>query len=111
MNKWIGYWVLVLIFGSGFLFLNVASSGFSALELTAIRLIVATTILNIVLLLSGGRLPWHWPQIRALGLLGIINYSIPFTLLAWAQQQGVDSGLTGVLTALNPLFTLILAHY
>lgn len=110
MGKWAGYWTLVLIFGSGFLFINIASDQMQPLELTALRMTVATIILMTITVISGKRLPTQPRRWVPLLLLGVINYTIPFTLITWAQQQGVDSGLSGVLIATNPLFTLLIAH-
>jgi drug/metabolite transporter (DMT)-like permease len=111
MAKWIGYWSLTLIFGSGFLFINIASDQVAPIELTAARMVIATAILNVILWLRGQRIPSEGGTLRALAILGIINYAAPFTLIAWAQQQGVSSGLSGVLVATNPIFTLLIAHF
>lgn len=111
MAKWLGYFTLALIFGSGFLFINIASKEVTAFELTAARMVISASVLFTLLKLTGQHLPRHWPQLRGLILLGFINYTIPFTLLTLGQQRGVNSGLSGVLAATNPLFTVVIAHF
>jgi drug/metabolite transporter (DMT)-like permease len=111
MGKWISYWIVTLIFGSGFLLINIASKQVTALELTVMRTCIAAGVLYVLMRANGLSLPQDYRSKRALFILGIINYTIPFTLLAWAQQQGVNSGLSGVLIAMNPLFTASLAHF
>jgi len=43
-------------------------------------------------------------------LLGLIGNALPFALISWGQIR-VDSGLTGILMGVIPLFTLALAHF
>jgi drug/metabolite transporter (DMT)-like permease len=52
----------------------------------------------------GGRL---WLFFFLIALFGNV---IPFVLIAWGQQT-IDSGLAGILMAVMPLFTLVLAHF
>ena len=48
-----------------------------------------------------------WPRITVLSLTGNI---IPFSLIAWAEQS-VPSAEVGILMALMPIATLLLAHW
>ena len=43
-----------------------------------------------------------------MGVGGILITSLPFTLIAWGQQQ-IDSGLSGVLNATTAIFGTLLA--
>ena len=42
-------------------------------------------------------------------IIGITNTAIPFSLISWGETR-IDSGLTGLLTATVPLFTILLSH-
>ena len=42
--------------------------------------------------------------------IAVLGNIVPFNLIAWGQQT-VDSGLAGILMAVMPLFTLVLAHF
>lgn len=111
MLKWIAFVTLVLIYGSGFMFISVAVEQLTPLELTSIRFLCASILLLIALYASGGRFPADWKGARDLAMIGLLNNTVPFLLVAWAQTQGVASGLTGVLIATNPLFTVVMAHF
>src|SRR5258707_11166565 len=41
--------------------------------------------------------------------MGLLNNAIPFALINWGQTQ-IDSGLSAILNATTPLFTVLLAH-
>jgi drug/metabolite transporter (DMT)-like permease len=43
-------------------------------------------------------------------LIALIGNVVPFSLISWGQQY-IDSGLAGLLMAVMPLFTLVIAHY
>ncbi|MEQ8676954.1 MAG: EamA family transporter [Aggregatilineales bacterium] len=111
MLKWIAFFALFLIYGSGFMFISVAVEQLTPLELTSIRFLFGSILLLIALYATGGRFPSDWHGLRDLTMVGLLNNTVPFLLVAWAQTQGVASGLTGVLIATNPLFTVVMAHF
>ena len=111
MLKWIAFFALFLIYGSGFMFISVAVEQLTPLELTSIRFLFGSILLLIALYVTGGRFPSDWHGLRDLAMVGLLNNTVPFLLVAWAQTQGVASGLTGVLIATNPLFTVVMAHF
>jgi drug/metabolite transporter (DMT)-like permease len=43
-------------------------------------------------------------------LFGFVGNLLPFFLIAWGQQT-IDSGLAGMIMAIMPLITMLLAHY
>jgi drug/metabolite transporter (DMT)-like permease len=111
LKKWFAFGTLCLIFGSGFMFIDIAVRQVTALELTVFRLSVGTTAMLLVVYFSGLRIPRSWPAVRGLIIVGLAHNTFPFLMVAWAQSQGLGSGLAGVLIATNPLFTLIVAHF
>ena len=111
MTKWLAFWVLVLIYGSGFMFIDIALDQISPIHMNTIRFVVGASFLVVILYARGGRIPTDWQTLKPLIIIGIMNNTVPFLLVAWAQLKGVDSGLTGVLIATNPLFALVLAHF
>jgi drug/metabolite transporter (DMT)-like permease len=56
----------------------------------------------------------QWPRGTRLWiffiLIAVIGNVVPFSLISWGQQY-IDSGLAGLLMAVMPLFTLVLAHF
>ena len=88
---------------------KVAVSAIPPSIVVAGRLGIAAVLLFGALIIAGRRLPgWgrHWLFFIAMALIG---NCIPFWLISWGQQ-GIDSGLAGILMAVMPLTTLVLAH-
>jgi drug/metabolite transporter (DMT)-like permease len=112
MNKqaWAAFWLLTLIWGSSFLLMRVGVREIPPAQLTLIRVGIAAIGTNAVLLLTKRRYPTDWKTIRALIIIGIGNSAVPFTLLAWGEKT-VESGLTAVIQAITPVFTMIIAHF
>lgn len=100
---------LVAMWGSSFMLTKVAVSALSPSSVVAGRLVIAAVILGIAGLVLGRRLPGsgrHWLFFVAMAVMG---NCLPFWLISWGQQ-GIDSGIAGILMAVMPLSTLLLAH-
>jgi drug/metabolite transporter (DMT)-like permease len=101
---------LVAMWGSAFLFTKVAVSALPPETVVAGRLAIAAIGLTALLLALGKALPRGrrlWLFFLALAVLG---NALPFWLISWGQQR-IDSGLAGILMAIMPLTTLVLAHF
>ncbi len=106
---WILLLALVAMWGSSFMLTKVAVSALSPSSVVAGRVVIATVILGIAMVFLGRRLPrWgrHWVFFIAMAVMG---NCLPFWLISWGQR-GIDSGLAGILMAVMPLATLVLAH-
>lgn len=75
----------------------------------AVRLAIAAAVLLVIMVISGHRFPPWGPIWWALAASAIFGHTLPFSLLAWAQQS-IDAGLAAILMATMPLFTLLLAQ-
>lgn len=109
LSDWLLLGVLGLIWGNAFVFTKAALVSIPPLTIVAGRLVVATIVL--LGLVKGAGIPVPrdsrvWQSIVAMALLGT---ALPFFLITWGQD-GIDSGLAGVLMAVMPLATLLLAH-
>ena len=105
---------LVAMWGSSFMFIKLGVASVPTSTLVAARLILGALILLVVVYLRGSRLPplgrgrWRvWGNYLILALLG---NCIPFTTITWGQQR-TDSALAGILMAVMPLATMLLAHF
>ncbi len=99
--------VLSAIWGSSFLFIKL---GVDALEPSVVvlgRLVVGTCVLLPLLRGRGGLAPLRGYLIP-LVVLGTLNNAVPFWLLGFAETR-LDSGLTAVIQAAAPIFTVLLA--
>ncbi len=107
---WLGLIALVIMFGSAFMFTKLAVQEFSPAIVAAGRIIIAAIILLLIALLrkeSFGFLRNTWLLIIALAITGDC---LPFYLISWGQQT-VDSSIAGILMAVMPLTTIVLAHF
>lgn len=100
---------LVAMWGSSFMFIKLGVATVPTSTLVAARLVLGALILIVVVYLRGSRLPplgKVWVYYTILALLG---NCIPFTSITWGQQR-TDSALAGILMAVMPLATMVLAH-
>ena len=102
---------LGIVWGSTFLFIELALQGITPLWLTSARIVFATAITSIIWLIRGGKLfltkETAWLR---LGIIGIISTALPFQLISWGQQY-VTSSFAGLAMASMPLFVLPLAYF
>ncbi len=101
---------LVAMWGSSFMFIKLGIATVPTSSLVAARLILGALILLAMMYLRGARLP---PFGRVWGnylILALLGNCIPFTAITWGQH-GTDSALAGILMAVMPLATMVLAHF
>ena len=72
-------------------------------------LLAAATLLVVAQLVDGRRRPtgpesWFW------AVIGLFQIGVPYALIFWAEQS-LSSGLTAILFATFPAFTVIAAHF
>ena len=101
---------LTVMWGSAFLMTKVAVESMPPTMVVAGRMVVASAVLLVLAvfwlrrLQSGGR-AWTF-----FVLIAFFGNALPYSLISWGQDF-IDSGLTGILMAVMPLFTLGLAHF
>jgi drug/metabolite transporter (DMT)-like permease len=99
--------VLALLWGSGFLWIKLALTGLTPVQVTFVRCVLGAATL-IVLALSGrhrlprGRVVW-----RHLVVAAFFCNALPFALFSIGEQT-VDSGVAGVLNATTPLWSVLI---
>jgi len=106
---------LILIFissmwGGSFFFNAILIENVGPWTLTAGRVTIGAIGVWVYVILSGRKVPtdpalW-WFYI----LLGSIFYALPFTAIAWGQQQ-ISGGLASIINAMNPITILIVTHF
>ena len=100
--------VLSLMWGLSFLFMEVALAELGPIWIVAGRTTVGGLVVLSILLLRRMPLPRGAGLWGRLAVLGLINNAAPWTMLAWAQQT-LPSGLAGLLMAIVPTSTLVVA--
>ncbi len=107
--EWMALFALAFLWGTSFLFMELAIPSFAAFTLVFIRVGIAAVLLWLLLLWRRQQ-PWRiiaqrWRPYAVLGLLGT---AFPFLCFSWGQRY-IESGLASILNALVPLVVLLLA--
>ncbi len=92
------------LWGFSFLLNEIMLDTIPPFTLTVLRNIVTAIPLLIMLYARGLRLKW-----QRYTFLALFDNAIPGIMIGWGQLY-IDSGLTTILLALSPLFTVLLAH-
>jgi drug/metabolite transporter (DMT)-like permease len=103
--------VLALIWGSSFMFIEIAIDDLSPAATMTGRLLFASAALGAVLVAKRG----FRQAVRCLRdfgsagvVLGVISTALPFWLIAWGQTR-IDSGIAAIGNASMPIFVALLA--
>src|SRR5687768_15882173 len=107
--EWALLLLLALLWGGSFFFSKIAVGELPALTVVLCRVALAALALNVVVALSGRRMPADPRLWGAFLVMGLLNNVIPFSLIFWGQTQ-IASGLAAILNATTPLFTVLVAH-
>jgi drug/metabolite transporter (DMT)-like permease len=100
---------LSAIWGSSFLFIKLGVDELEPAVVVLGRTVVGTLVL-LPLLVGRGGLGVLRGHGRTLVALGALNNALPFWLLGFAETR-IDSGLTAVIQAAAPVFTVVLAAW
>jgi drug/metabolite transporter (DMT)-like permease len=102
---------LAFLWGSSFLFIEIALDELEPTTMMALRLFFgATALVPILIAQRGARraVTDLRGAGRSLWFLGVVNAAVPFTLIAWGQKH-IDSGIAAIANASLPIFVVLLA--
>ncbi|WP_075743692.1 MULTISPECIES: DMT family transporter [Actinoalloteichus] len=99
--------VLALLWGSTFLWISVALTGLSPVQVTLVRCALGTGVLIIWCVGTRLRLPRGRATWGHLVVAAFFCNALPFAMFSLGQQT-VDSGVAGVLNATTPLWSLVI---
>ena len=105
---WLIFLALGFVWGSSYLFIKLAVDDFGTFTLVALRLTVGALLLWSVMRLAGQAVPRDRRLYGHLLVMAVINITIPFLLITWAEQS-VDSSLAAILTSPVPLIAIVLS--
>ena len=92
------------------MFTSLAVDTIDPVSIVFFRVVIGALVLTLALLVRQERLPTTVQAWLIFLLMGVVGNLLPFFLIAWGQQT-IDSGLAGMIMAIMPLITMILAHY
>ena len=101
--------LLSAIWGSSFLFIKLGVDEVEPSVVVLGRLVVGVALLAPLAVVRGGLRPIRTVLVP-LAVLGALNNALPFWLLGFAETR-IDSGLTAVVQAAAPIFTVLLATW
>lgn len=110
LKDWALLLTLVVLWGSNFMFVKLGVASVPPATLVAARLIIGALILVAVIRAQGHSFPPPGPIWIVYTVVAVVGNSLPFLLISWGQQA-IDSALAGILMAIMPLTTLVLAHF
>ena len=102
--------VLVALWGSNFMFIKLGVAAVPPATLVATRLVIGAVILVAVVRAMGYAFPPIGRAWTPYIVLAAGGNCLPFWFISWGQQS-IDSALAGILMAIMPLATLLLAHF
>ena len=108
--KWFYFSILVVLFGSAFVLIELSLNSFSPTQIAFFRVFFASIFLLIYSIAQGYKLNFIYKYFNLLFILGLSGTTIPFFLISWAQQT-ISSSETGILIGFMPLFTVLGSHY
>ena len=98
---------LAVLWSLSYTLTKIAVTTIPPITLTAIRAIIAGSLLLLIMKLQGAVLPRDWKIRRTLILQSFLNSIIPFSLITWAQET-VDVNIAVILSSTSPIFAFFL---
>ncbi len=99
--------VLALLWGSGFLWIKLALTGLSPIQVTVVRCALGAAVLLVLSRWAGQRLPRDRRTWGRLVIAAFFCNALPFALFSIGELT-VDSGVAGVMNATTPLWSLLI---
>ncbi|WP_189948877.1 DMT family transporter [Streptomyces roseolus] len=99
--------LLALLWGSTFLWIEVALEALAPTQVTFARCLLGSVTLLAICLGSGRLLPRGRPIWGRIVVAAFFCNALPFALFSFGQQS-IDSGIAGVLNATTPLWSLLI---
>lgn len=108
-RHWSALGFLSLIWGSSYMLIKIGLRGTGPYTLVFLRVFLGALFLWGVVGWRRCEVPASARVLGALGLVGLFNNAVPFTLITWGQTT-IDSSLAAILNSVMPLFTVLIAH-
>lgn len=110
LKDWALLLALVALWGSNFMFVKLGVATVPPATLVASRLVIGAIILVAVIRAMGYIFPPIGRAWLPYVVLAVVGNCMPFWFITWGQKS-IDSALAGILMAIMPLTTLLLAHF
>lgn len=98
------------VWGGAFLFVSLALTDFGPVGIATWRVFLGASLLLVIALVIGQRLPRGLRNWRFIIVVGCLNSAIPFFLISWGQQS-ISSAESALLVAMGTFVSLLISHY
>ena len=109
MFAWFMLIALGSIWGASYLFIKIGVAEIPPFTFVTGRALIAAFALLVFMRARRETLPLNRRALGLFAVMGILNGAIPYTAITWGELS-ISSGLTAILVATVPLFTVIFAH-
>ncbi|CAL9611578.1 hypothetical protein SUDANB6_05660 [Streptomyces sp. enrichment culture] len=106
-RAWARIGVLALLWGSTFLWIELALEALTPVQVTCSRCVLGAVTLLTACLGSGRKLPRSRAVWGRIAVAAFFCNALPFAMFS-VGQQSIDSGVAGVLNATTPLWSLLI---
>ncbi|HZS79350.1 MAG TPA: DMT family transporter [Ktedonobacteraceae bacterium] len=110
LKEYLVLFALAALWGGSFLFIKVAINDMSPLTLVAIRLVLGSLGLLVVVPFKPSILHGWSTRIHGYLLVAIFNGIIPYLAISWGEEH-VTSGMAAILNATTPLAVVIVSNW
>ncbi|MEJ3747847.1 DMT family transporter [Actinomycetes bacterium KLBMP 9797] len=107
LRTWTQVGALALLWGSTFLWIDLALDTLTPVQVTFSRCVLGAAALLVACLASGRRLPRDRTNWGHIVVAAFFCNALPFAMFSIGQQT-IDSGVAGVLNATTPLWSLLI---
>lgn len=104
-----GLLLISLMWGSSFMFTEIAIRDFPPFTLAAFRIVISALLLWALAIQRGYRLPTDRAIWKSFFVIGFFALIVPFSSISWAQQE-LTSSTAAIVMAFTPLLTVMFAH-
>jgi drug/metabolite transporter (DMT)-like permease len=101
-----GFILISIIWGSTWLAIKIGLESMSPLFAVALRFLLASLLLQVIMKIRGEGLPWNRSAVKAYLVLGFLSFSFPFALV-YAGEQYIPSGLASIIFAVYPIVVAV----
>lgn len=105
-RAWVRVGVLALLWGSTYLWIELALTALSPVQVTFSRCVLGSASLLVLCFMTGERLPRSLATWGHILVAAFFCNALPFAMFSIGQQT-VSSGVAGVLSATTPLWSLL----
>lgn len=110
LMNWLLLLILVLLWGTSFMFISISVETIDPLSVVFSRVLIGAVLLAFMAYVKGLYLPFTRKAWFAFLVMGMVGNVLPFYLITWGQLS-INSGIAGMIMAIMPLITMLLAHY